>query len=121
MLVSETMAMKVMVAGDVEGSLTTLFKRVEAVDKKAGKCFSSGPLLKSVFSPGPDPVLKPGLQVLSRCFCVLAPFLDPATPGGRTIKVEGKIWLLVFLPKILLSVQGQGPPSSLHPGTKCSS
>ena len=38
MLVSETMAMKVMVAGDVEGSLTTLFKRVEAVDKKAGKC-----------------------------------------------------------------------------------
>ena len=31
------MAMKVMVAGDVEGNLTTLFKRVEAVDKKAGK------------------------------------------------------------------------------------
>ena len=30
------MAMKVMVAGDVEGNLTTLFKRVEAVDKKAG-------------------------------------------------------------------------------------
>ena len=40
MLVSETMAMKVMVAGDVEGSLTALFKRVEAVDKKAGKCVS---------------------------------------------------------------------------------
>ena len=35
-LVPETMAMKVMVAGDVEGNLTTLFKRVEAVDKKAG-------------------------------------------------------------------------------------
>ena len=46
------MAMKVMVAGDVEGSLTTLFKRVEAVDKKAGKCvFPPGPLLKSVFLP----------------------------------------------------------------------
>ena len=72
--------MKVMVAGDVEGSLTTLFKRVEAVDKKAGKCFS------------PGPVLKPGLQVLLRCFCVLAPFLDQATLGGQTIKVGGEFF-----------------------------
>ena len=39
------MAMKVMVAGDVEGSLTTLFKRVEAVDKKAGKYASRSHLV----------------------------------------------------------------------------
>ena len=36
--IAETMAMKVMVAGDVEGNLMTLFKRVEAVNKKAGEC-----------------------------------------------------------------------------------
>jgi len=45
------MAMKVMVAGDVEGSLTALFKRVEAVDKKAGP-FEMLLCVGSFFGPG---------------------------------------------------------------------
>ena len=43
--------MKVMVAGDVEGNLTTLFKRVEAVDKKAGP-FEMLLCVGSFFGPG---------------------------------------------------------------------
>ena len=33
----QSMAMKVLVAGDVEGNITALFKRVDAVNKKAGQ------------------------------------------------------------------------------------
>ena len=70
--------MKVMVAGDVEGNLTTLFKRVEAVDKKAGEAKNKK-----------EPALNQDFQVLLRCFCVLAPFLGLATLGGQITKVEG--------------------------------
>ena len=79
------MAMKVMVAGDVEGNLTTLFKRVEAVDKKAGKCISPG-VLKPAFLAGPFEML----------LCV-GSFLARATLAGRTIKVEGGFLSLVLL------------------------
>lgn len=77
------MAMKVMVAGDVEGNLTTLFKRVEAVDKKAGKCISPG-VLKPAFLAGPFEML----------LCV-GSFFGPGNPGwsdyksGRWISVIG--------------------------------
>ena len=80
------MAMKVMVAGDVEGNLTTLFKRVEAVDKKAGEAKNKK-----------EPALNQDFQVLLRCFCVLAPFLGPATLGGQITKVEGRFRLMILL------------------------
>lgn len=45
------MAMKVLVAGDVEGSITALFKRVDAVNKKAGP-FEMLLCVGSFFGPG---------------------------------------------------------------------
>ena len=82
--------MKVMVAGDVEGNLTTLFKRVEAVDKKAGEA-------KNKKEPAEQAALNQDFQVLLRCFCVLAPFLGPATLGGQITKVEGRFRLMILL------------------------
>jgi hypothetical protein len=35
-MLTDEMAMKVLVAGDVEGNITALLKRVDAVNKKAG-------------------------------------------------------------------------------------
>ena len=66
--------MKVMVAGDVEGSLTTLFKRVEAVDKKAGKCVSLLPFSENRFA-GPFEML----------LCV-GSFFGPGNPGWSDYK-----------------------------------
>ena len=85
MLVSETMAMKVMVAGDVEGSLTALFKRVEAVDKKAGKCvFPPGPVLKSVFLPCSSS--KTRLAGPFEMLLCVGSFFGPGNPGWSDYK-----------------------------------
>ena len=45
------MAMKILVAGDVEGNLSTLFKRVESVNSKAGP-FEMLLCVGSFFGPG---------------------------------------------------------------------
>ena len=46
-----TMSMKILVSGDVEGNLTALFKRVEAVNAKAGP-FEMLLCVGSFFGPG---------------------------------------------------------------------
>ena len=44
-----------------------------------------------------EPALNQDFQVLLRCFCVLAPFLGPATLGGQITKVEGRFRLMILL------------------------
>ena len=76
------MAMKVLVAGDVEGSITALFKRVDAVNKKAGE-------------DGSEVLLNQShkylwLQDPSRCCFVWVPSLVPATQAGQITRPAGE-------------------------------
>ena len=71
----QSMAMKVLVAGDVEGNITALFKRVDAVNKKAGQ------LNIPPHQASPHPPPGPFEMVL----CV-GSFFGPGNPGWADYK-----------------------------------
>ena len=85
----QSMAMKVLVAGDVEGNITALFKRVDAVNKKAGQWNIPPPTRPHLTphpppgptSPSPDPPPGPFEMVL----CV-GSFFGPGNPGCADYK-----------------------------------
>ena len=87
---ADSMAMKLLVAGDVEGNITALFKRVDAVNKKAGVCPSWHLLLHPTTT-----------QAHLRCCYVSVLSSGQAIQVGRTTRRAGNLspgpWRLCFL------------------------
>ena len=88
----QSMAMKVLVAGDVEGNITALFKRVDAVNKKAGQLNIPPPpgLTSHLTLPQAPP--HPHLtlpQAPSRWSSVSGPSSGRATRAGQITRVAG--------------------------------